>query len=145
MSKYKEYATRLDAAVRAGAGAEEYNSIYDELLQALVLDGTAKAQDVDLRAVTLMQSGVMDSADYRVMAAEYAENSTMRKLISKYAIEAGDAAQDRYERETLYNIGNECFNSMSDILNAFGELVRFAVDTPERWDCETIRATIKDF
>ena len=58
-------------------------------------------QGLDANAVELLKAGILTSADYNNLAQTYANNPTMLKMISKYALEASKKDVPVVERREL--------------------------------------------
>lgn len=170
VAKLTAHAKALEAreALRQSDPWNEYGrqvkTIRAELETELRKDGVVSADAVDSNAVILLESGVMDVDDYIAMAEKFDGNATMSKLISKYAMEAADNAENKIDRGNLYAISNNLRGGTAAMLRGFDELVKCAetyrgngmrpynaLETSfnkamsARWDSETVTAAIEGF
>ena len=109
---------------------DEYNStvrsLRDTLAATLETADLYRAGDVDPSALALLKSGILRPADFKAMAADFAENPTMLAMLRA---EAGKAAaaltDDESQAETravLLSIANEAKSSGEQLLQGFDDL-----------------------
>ena len=60
------------------------------LEKAVQKDGLANPEAIDANALELLKSGVLTVEDYSAFSEKYSGNSTMLKLVAKYALEASE-------------------------------------------------------
>ena len=82
---------------------EKGNSLRRQLEVAIAEKFSANPSDVDPNTLTLLQSGILRPSEY-VRLYERATNSTMRRLIGKYAGEAAKNDQDTESARILRNV-----------------------------------------
>lgn len=122
-----------------------------EAAEGVVKAARVKPEDVDLAALELLKSGIMRPGDYYEMLEKYSNNTTMRRLVGKYADEAGkEAAEsgDTQARAALLNIGRmgkETPDSDTvDGVNLVAEVFRRCIRNPgliSKYDELTISTT----
>ena len=104
-ASYREAGDVLRKEIEAAYGEfdGEAGKIRAELAEALADAGVMQAGEVDAAAVTLLNSGLMRSADFQRMAEDYSENSTMLRLCRDYAekYRAGLPEEAYTEREAV--------------------------------------------
>ena len=132
-----------------------------EVADAVNAANLVDTAQIDSSAIALLNSGVMNSADYRHMMEQFEGNVTMRRMIGEYARRAAeDHKDDRNESVALRAICNEAgqesfgiietFNSLADAsIRYMGasnpERYTFAQDMQAHWDDGDIRAAIENF
>lgn len=111
----------------------EYLSAIDylrsNLKQELDKAGAADSGAIDMSALELLKSGIMNASDYVAMVEKFNGNTTMKRIISKYATDASEKVSDFKERMNLYDVINMCMDEaevvMSDFENLFFTSVTF--------------------
>lgn len=91
-------------------------------------NGAARAEELDGNALKLLESGIMTATDYEYMAAQYKDNRTMLRMISKYAHAAAVKTEDQQTKASLLNLVNriktideeklEALNVLEKMVNA---------------------------
>ena len=79
---------RLEAVVREAKA--EFAEIQTEAAEVFVRHFRATPEQIDDKAMLLINSGVMSDRDLMALADEYPENYTMRKLIGAKLVEQGE-------------------------------------------------------
>lgn len=131
-----------------------------ELKAAATNESVVNPKDIDANAMELLKSGIMTGADYAAMVERYSNNTTMLRLIGKYADEARKTAEDVAERQRItVAIGDAQKNSIG-VVEQFEVLARTAKiysgsNSPSRaqyvqsmqghWDEPDIQAAIDNF
>ncbi len=93
-----------------------------ELEKAVQKDGLANPDAIDTNALELLKSGVLTVNDYYSLAERYDGNSTMLKLLSKYALDAADSTDDVKEAAVLRMLSDNCKTGAGAVLRAWNEL-----------------------
>lgn len=78
----------------AVAAMDQLRVMRNELVQDAAARNTVNPEAVDMAALELMKSGIMQARDYDAMLNKYGSNPTMTRLISKYAGDAVDAMKE---------------------------------------------------
>lgn len=95
---------------------------------------------VDSNALALLNSGIMNAADYRHMLEQFKDNSTMRRMIGKYAKDAAEARKnDIAECNALRVLSNEAGRDSYSVKEALTNLASVSVrymgsSSPERYE-----------
>ena len=92
------------------------------LEKAVQKDGLANPEAIDANALELLKSGVLTVEDYYSLAERYDGNSTMLKLLSKYALDAADGTDDVKEAAALRMLSDNCKTGAGAVLRAWNEL-----------------------
>lgn len=92
------------------------------LEKAVQKDGLANPEAIDANALELLKSGVLTVEDYYSLAERYDGNSTMLKLLSKYALDAADGTDDVKEAAALRMLSDNCKTGAGTVLRAWNEL-----------------------
>lgn len=93
---------------------------------------------VDSNAMALLNSGIMNAADYKHMLYQFKDNSTMRRMIGKYAKDAAEARKDdKSECTALRIMSNEAGRDSYNVKETFNAIanasVRYmGISSPER-------------
>lgn len=93
---------------------------------------------VDGNALALLNSGIMNAADYKHMLEQFKDNSTMRRMIGKYAKDAAEARKDdKTECTALRVLSSEAGRDSYNVKETFNTLanasVRYmGISSPER-------------
>lgn len=85
-------------------------------------DGLANPDAIDTNALELLKSGVLTVEDFYALAKRFDGNSTMLRLISKYALDASIASGDIKEAAALRMLADNCKNGAGAVLRAWNEL-----------------------
>ena len=90
-------------------------------------NNSANPDAIDSNALELLKSGIMTTDDYYTLMDKYDDNSTMLRLIGKYAQDAaGNMTDDRTARAALSQIANECKNGQSSVMRTWDGLSQVA-------------------
>lgn len=141
--------------------ADTVNNLKQELSDAVDAANLVDPAAVDSNALALLNSGIMNAADYRHMLEQFKDNSTMRRMIGKYAKDAAEARKnDKTESAALRVLSNEAGRDSYSIKETFNNLADVSVrymgnSSPERheyaqrmqahWDDGDIREAIDTF
>lgn len=136
-------------------------SLKQELSQAVSAATLVDPAAVDANALALLNSGIMKAADYRHMLDQFADNSTVRRMIGKYAGDAAAAARDnRQESAALRAVHIEAGRDSYSVIDTFNALADASIrylgaSAPDRhayglqmqshWDDGDIREAIDNF
>ena len=144
----KEYVQELKAKNAKGADAEAkllraqadsreaeaaVNAIWDKfrtkaadtlgtIRKDIEQTGVARAEDLDGNALTLLESGIMTAVDYEYMAEQYKDNRTMLRMISRYAHDAAEKAENQQTKAPLLNLVSRIKTIDEEKLEALGVL-----------------------
>lgn len=117
-------------------------------------------KDVDANAMELLKSGIMNGSDYAAMVERYSGNTTMLRLIGKYANEARQTAENPVERQKITAAMMDTRELSTGVVEQFEVLARTAKTysghkIPDRvqyvqsmqkyWDKPDIQAAIENF
>ncbi len=102
------------------AKAAELRSALEKEVQTSNL---ADPSAIDSNAVELMKSGIMTADDYFTLAAKYDGNTTMLRLLSKYAADAAADEDNRKDRAALITLSRDCANGTGTTLRAWDDLM----------------------
>lgn len=117
-------------------------------------------KDVDANAMELLKSGIMNGSDYAAMVERYSGNTTMLRLIGKYANEARQTAENPAERQKITAAMMDTRELSTGVAEQFERLARTAKTysgkkLPEsvkyvqsmqaHWDKPDIQAAIENF
>lgn len=84
-----------NAQMKMNDGISAISAIRRQLAQALDDEYAARPGDIDAGIMELLRCGILDSSEYaRLMNS--AGNTTMRRIISKYAADAAEEASRKY-------------------------------------------------
>lgn len=117
-NKMRTETARIWAAFDAKA-AELRGALASEVQASKCVDPTA----VDAAGVELMKSGIMTADDYFTLAAKYDGNTTMLRLLSKYAADAAADEDNRKDRAALITLSRDCANGTGTTLRAWDDLM----------------------
>lgn len=78
--------------------------------------------DIDSNALELLKSGIMNVADYSAMLDRYSGNSTMLRLIGKYADELRQTITEASTRQQIAAIAIRAKESSTDEAGSWREL-----------------------
>ena len=92
------------------------------LEKAVQKDGLANPEAIDANALELLKSGVLTVEDYSAFSEKYSGNSTMLKLVAKYALEASEKTDDVEDAAALRILSDNCKAGMGTVLRAWNEL-----------------------
>lgn len=116
--KMRQEAARIWAEFDAKA-ADLRRALASEVQASKCVDPTA----VDAAGVELMKSGIMTADDYFTLAAKYDGNTTMLRLLSKYAADAAADEDNRKDRAALITLSRDCANGTGTTLRAWDDLM----------------------
>lgn len=106
-----------------------------ELEKDVQKDGLANPEAIDANALELLKSGVLTVEDYSAFSEKYSGNSTMLKLVAKYALEASEKTDDVEDAVALRILSNNCKTGMGTVLRAWNELEGVASYCSGRGGC----------
>lgn len=104
----------------------EYKRLEKALTDELRQDASANPDNVDNNAVTLLNAGILGVDDFYTLAEKYAGNSTMLRLVAKYAEDAAESAETKKDRGALTQLASDCRNSENATLTAWNNLTEVA-------------------
>ena len=93
-----------------------------ELEKDVQKDGLANPDAIDANTVELLKAGVLTVEDYYSLAERYEGNSTMLRLLGKYALDESIASGDIKEAAALRMFSDNCKNGAGAVLRAWTEL-----------------------
>lgn len=93
-----------------------------ELEKAVQKDGLANPDAIDANTVELLKSGVLTVEDFCAIAKKHEGNSTMLRLIGKYALDESIASEDIKTAAALRMLADNCKNGAGSVLRAWNEL-----------------------
>lgn len=90
-------------------------------------NNAANPDAIDNNALELLKSGIMTADDYYTLLDKYDGNSTMLRLIGRFAQDAAEnMTDDRTARAALFQIANECKNGQSSVMRTWDSLSQVA-------------------
>ena len=119
---------KADAEFKIADGRiwSEFDSKCKELRKELEKDvqknSLANPDAIDSNALELLKSGVLTSDDYAAFMEKYDSNPTMLRVISKYALDASENADDTKDAVALRILSDNCKTGMGTVLRAWNEL-----------------------
>lgn len=93
-----------------------------ELEKDVQKDSLANPDAIDANALELLKSGALTVEDYSAFSEKYSGNSTMLKLVAKYALEASEKTDDVKAAAALRILSDNCKTGMGTVLRAWNEL-----------------------
>lgn len=93
-----------------------------ELEKDVQKNSLANPDAIDANALELLKSGALTVEDYSAFSEKYSGNSTMLKLVAKYALEASEKTDDVKDAVALRILSNNCKTGMGTVLRAWNEL-----------------------
>lgn len=93
-----------------------------ELEKDVQKDGLANPDAIEANTVELLKAGVLTVEDYYSLAERYEGNSTMLRLLGKYALDESIASGDIKEAAALRMLSDNCKNGAGAVLRAWNEL-----------------------
>lgn len=93
-----------------------------DLRAAVAADSAVNPNDVDAATMELLKSGVCRGSDFEALARRFDGNSTMTRLIGKYASDAAQNAHSAEERGRLQYIATNARTASDGILEAWDNL-----------------------
>ena len=93
-----------------------------ELEKDVQKDGLANPDAIDANTVELLKAGVLTVEDYYSLAERYEGNSTMLRLLGKYALDESIASGDIKEAAALRMLSDNCKNGAGAVHRAWNEL-----------------------
>lgn len=104
----------------------EFDAKCKELRKELEKDvqksSLANPDAIDANALELLKSGALTVEDYYSFAERYESNATMLRVISKYALDASEDADDTKDAVALRILSDNCKNGAGAVLRAWNEL-----------------------
>lgn len=131
-----------------------------ELKAAAADENCVNPKDVDANAMELLKSGVMNGSDYAAMVERYSGNTTMLRLIGKYADEARRTAENPVERQKISIAMIDAQRESISVADQFEELaeaakiycgknaatsINYVQSMQEEWNGTDIQAAIENF
>lgn len=131
-----------------------------ELKAAAADENCVNPKDVDANAMELLKSGIMNGSDYAAMVERYSGNTTMLRLIGKYANEARQTAENPVERQKISiamidaqreSISvSEQFENLATIAKTYSgsnnpNRFQYVQSIQEAWDKPDIQALVENF
>lgn len=119
---------KADAEFKIADGRiwSEFDSKRKELRKELEKDvqknSLANPDAIDSNALELLKSGVLTSDDYAAFMEKYDSNPTMLRVISKYALDASENADDTKDAVALRILSDNCKTGMGTVLRDWNEL-----------------------
>lgn len=93
-----------------------------ELEKDVQKNSLANPDAIDANALELLKSGALTVEDYSAFSEKYSGNSTMLKLVAKYALEASEKTDDVEGAAALRILSDNCKTGMGTVLRAWNEL-----------------------
>ena len=93
-----------------------------ELEKDVQKNSLANPDAIDANALELLKSGALTVEDYYSFAERYESNATMLRVISKYALDASENADDTKDAVALRILSNNCKTGTGTVLRAWNEL-----------------------
>lgn len=93
-----------------------------ELEKDVQKNSLANPDAIDANALELLKSGALTVEDYYSFAERYESNATMLRVISKYALDASENADDTEDAAALRILSDNCKTGMGTVLRAWNEL-----------------------
>ena len=93
-----------------------------ELEKDVQKNSLANPDAIDANALELLKSGALTVEDYYSFAERYESNATMLRVISKYALDASEDADDTKDAVALRILSDNCKNGAGAVLRAWNEL-----------------------
>lgn len=93
-----------------------------ELEKDVQKNSLANPDAIDANALELLKSGALTVEDYYSFAERYESNATMLRVISKYALDASENADDAKSAAALRILSDNCKTGMGTVLRAWNEL-----------------------
>lgn len=96
--------------------------LHKELEKDVQKNSLANPDAIDANALELLKSGALTVEDYYSFAERYESNATMLRVISKYALDASENADDAKSAAALRILSDNCKTGMGTVLRAWNEL-----------------------
>lgn len=96
--------------------------LHKELEKDVQKNSLANPDAIDANALELLKSGALTVEDYYSFAERYESNATMLRVISKYALDASENADDTKDAVALRILSDNCKTGMGTVLRAWNEL-----------------------
>ena len=93
-----------------------------ELEKDVQKNSLANPDAIDANALELLKSGALTVEDYSAFSEKYSGNSTMLKLVAKYALEASEKTDDVKAAVALRILSDNCKTGIGTVLRAWNEL-----------------------
>lgn len=100
----------------------EFDTKRKELEKDVQKNSLANPDAIDANALELLKSGALTVEDYYSFAEWYESNATMLRVISKYALDASENADDTKDATALRILSDNCKTGMGTVLRAWNEL-----------------------
>lgn len=120
--------SRVDAAFKISEARtwSEFDMKCKELRKELEKDvqknSLANPDAIDANALELLKSGALTVEDYYSFVERYKGNATMLRVISKYALDASENADNTKDAAALRILSDNCKTGMGTVLRAWNEL-----------------------
>lgn len=110
---------------------DQFNKTRQQLKNGLEADikanNSANPDAIDSNALELLKSGIMTPDDYYALLDKYDNNSTMLRLIGKYAqAAADDTTDDRAARGALLQVAQACKDGQGNVMRAWDSISQVA-------------------
>ena len=93
-----------------------------ELEKDVQKNSLANPDAIDANALELLKSGALTVEDFYSLSERYESNTTMLRVISKYALDASENADDTKDALALRILSDNCKTGMGTVLRAWNEL-----------------------
>lgn len=93
-----------------------------ELEKDVQKNSLANPDAIDANALELLKSGALTVEDFYSLSERYESNTTMLRVISKYALDASENADDTKDAAALRILSDNCKTGMGTVLRAWNEL-----------------------
>lgn len=93
-----------------------------ELEKDVQKNSLANPDAIDANALELLKSGALTVEDFYSLSERYENNTTMLRVISKYALDASENADDTKDALALRILSDNCKTGMGTVLRAWNEL-----------------------
>lgn len=93
-----------------------------ELEKDVQKNSLANPDAIDANALELLKSGALTVEDYYSFAERYGSNTTMLRVISKYALDASENADNTKDAVALRILSDNCKTGMGTVSRAWNEL-----------------------
>lgn len=93
-----------------------------ELEKDVQKNSLANPDAIDANALELLKSGALTVEDYYSFVERYKGNATMLRVISKYALDASENADNTKDAAALRILSDNCKTGMGTVLRAWNEL-----------------------
>lgn len=104
----------------------DVDGLTKELKAAAAKEYAVNPANVDANAMELLKSGIMTSSDYVAMVERFSNNTTMLRLIGKYAEEARKTTEEVAERQQFALVMSDARNKSAGVVERFERLAKTA-------------------